>query len=217
MPSASAADAIVLAVYMPPHAPSPGQMARSILSTCSGVMSPLMHAPTASKASMIVTSLPSTLPGMIEPAYRKTLDRSRRAAAISMPGRLLSQPASRTEPSRRSAIMTVSTESAMISRLTREKCMPSWPIEMPSDTEMVPNSSGKPPAACTPSLTALASRSSERLHGVISFQLDATPTWGFSQSSSPMPTARSMPRAAVFSRPSVTSRLRGLMSTMAQG
>ena len=38
--------------------------------------------------------------------------------------------------------MTVSTESAMTSRVTREKCMPSWPIEMPSETEMVPNSSG---------------------------------------------------------------------------
>ncbi len=38
--------------------------------------------------------------------------------------------------------MTVSTLSAMISRDTSEKCMPSWPIEMPSDTEMVPNSIG---------------------------------------------------------------------------
>ena len=86
-----------------------------------------------------------------------------------MPGSDLSQPASRTEPSRRSAIITVSTLSAITSRETSEKCMPSWPIEMPSDTEMVPNSIGKPPAACTPSLTALASRSSDRLHGVISF------------------------------------------------
>ena len=68
MPSASAADAMVLAVYMPPQAPSPGQMARSILSTSSRVIRPLMQAPTASKASMIVTSLPSTLPGMVEPA-----------------------------------------------------------------------------------------------------------------------------------------------------
>ena len=33
MPSASATAAIVLAVYMPPQAPSPGQMARSIWST----------------------------------------------------------------------------------------------------------------------------------------------------------------------------------------
>ena len=129
-----------------------------------------------------------------------------------MPGSDLSQPARSTEPSSRSAIITVSTESAMTSRLTSEKCMPSWPIEMPSETEIVPNSSGNPPPACTPFFTALASRSSDRLQGVISFQLDATPICGFSQSSSPMPTARSIPRAAAFSRPSVTSRLRGLMS-----
>ena len=115
-------------------------------------------------------------------------------------------------PSIRSACMTVSTLSAMISRDTSEKCMPSWPIEMPSETEMVPNFIGKPPASNTPSLTALASRSSDRLHGVISFHDDATPICGLAKSSSPMPTARSMPRAAAFSRPSVTSRLRGLRS-----
>ena len=99
-----------------------------------------------------------------------------------------------------------------MSRLTSEKCMPSWPIEMPSDTEMVPNSSGYPPAACTPALTAFASRSSDRLHGVISFHELATPICGLAKSSSPMPTARSIPRAAVASSPSVTCRERGLMS-----
>ena len=83
---------------------------------------------------------------------------------------------------------------------------------MPSDTEMVPNFIGKPPASKTPSLTALDSRSSERLQGVISFHDEATPIWGLAKSSSPIPTARSIPRAAAFSRPSVTSRLRGLMS-----
>ena len=50
-------------------------------------------------------------------------------------------------PSRRSAIITVSTLSAITSRETSEKCMPSWPIEIPSETEIVPNSSGYPPAA----------------------------------------------------------------------
>ena len=134
-----------------------------------------------------------------------------------MPGSDLSQPASSTEPSSRSAIITVSTESAITSRETSEKCMPSWPIEMPSETEIVPNSSGYPPAACTPFLTALASRSSDRLQGVISFQLEATPIWGLSKSSSPIPTARSMPRAAARSRPSVTSRERGLMSGRSDG
>ena len=73
MPSASATEAIVFAVYIPPHAPSPGQMARSMRSTSSRLMRPRAHAPTASNASMIVTSfsVPSeslTKPGMIEPA-----------------------------------------------------------------------------------------------------------------------------------------------------
>ncbi len=132
---------------------------------------------------------------------------------MSMPGNDLSQPARSTDPSRRSALITVSTLSAITSRDTSEKCIPSWPIEMPSETEIVPNSSGYPPPAWTPSLTTLARRSSDRLHGVISFQDEATPICGFTQSSSPIPTARSIPRAAVFSSPSVTSRLRGLMST----
>ncbi len=90
--------------------------------------------------------------------------------------------------------------------------MPSWPMEMPSDTEMVPNSSGNPPPAWTPFLAACARRCSDRLHGVISFQELAMPICGLTQSSSPMPTARSMPRDAVASMPSVTWRLRGLMS-----
>ena len=125
IPIASATAAMVLAVNMPPQAPSPGQMARSIRSTSARVIFPARQAPTASKASTIVTSWPSIRPGMIEPAYRKTLARSSRAAAIIIPGRLLSQPASSTEPSSRSAIITVSTESAITSRLTSEKCMPS--------------------------------------------------------------------------------------------
>jgi N-acyl-D-amino-acid deacylase len=54
----------------------------------------------------------------------------------------LSQPASITMPSIRSACMTVSTLSAMISRDTSEKCIPSCPMEIPSETEMVPNCSG---------------------------------------------------------------------------
>ncbi|CAB4595674.1 unannotated protein [freshwater metagenome] len=67
-PIASPTVAIVFAVYIPPHAPSPGQIARSILSSCSCEINPRAHAPTASKASMIVTSLPSTCPGKVEPA-----------------------------------------------------------------------------------------------------------------------------------------------------
>ena len=83
----------------------------------------------------------------------------------------------------------------MTSRLTSEARMPSWPIEMPSLTAMVVNSIGKPPAARTPSLARLASRSSGMLQGVTSFHDEHTPTWGLSQSSSVMPMARSMARA----------------------
>jgi hypothetical protein len=68
MPRASPTAAIVLAVYMPPHAPSPGQIARSMRSTSSRLILPARQAPMASNASMIVTSRPSTCPGMIEPA-----------------------------------------------------------------------------------------------------------------------------------------------------
>ena len=60
---------------------------------------------------------------------------------------------------------------------------------------MVTNSIGKPPASRTPCLARLASRSSGMLHGVTSFQLDATPTCALPQSASVMPIARSIARA----------------------
>ena len=136
-----------------------------------------------------------------------------RAAAISIPGSDLSQPAKVTRPSNRSACIIVSTESAMTSRLTSEARIPSWPMEIPSDTAMVTNSRGKPPASRTPSLARLARRSSGMLHGVTSFHDEATPICGLSQSSSVIPTARSMARAGARVGPSVTSKLRGLMPT----
>ncbi|CAB4609112.1 unannotated protein [freshwater metagenome] len=137
-----------------------------------------------------------------------------RAAAIIIPGKDLSHPAKVTIPSRRSACITVSTESAITSRDTNEKCMPSWPIEIPSETEIVPNCIGNPPAAITPFLEAFARRSSERLQGVISFQDDAIPICGLTQSSSPIPTARNIPRAGARSNPSVTKPERGFIGML---
>ena len=61
---------------------------------------------------------------------------------MSMPGSDLSQPASSTIPSSRSACTTNSTESAITSRDTRDARIPSCPIEMPSETAMVVNSIG---------------------------------------------------------------------------
>ena len=64
----------------------------------------------------------------------------------------------------------------MTSRDTSEARMPSWPIEMPSDTVIVPNSIPKPPAAITPALACSASLRSVMLHGVTSFQDEAMAT-----------------------------------------
>src|SRR5580692_5372636 len=127
-----------------------------------------------------------------------------------MPGSDLSHPARVTMASKLSACMTHSTESAMTSRETSEARMPSWPIEMPSETAIVTNSKGTPPASRTATLVRLASRSSGRLQGVTSFQLDATPIWGLDMSSSERPMARSIARAGARLLPRVTSVLRGV-------
>ncbi len=53
MPSASMADAIVLAVYMPPHEPGPGMALRSTSSSSSSLTAPRVWAPTASNTEMM--------------------------------------------------------------------------------------------------------------------------------------------------------------------
>ena len=124
---------------------------------------------------------------------------------MSMPGSDLSHPAKVRRASKRSACTIVSMESAITSRDTSEARMPSWPMEMPSDTAIVTNSMGKPPASRTPTLDRLARASRDMLHGVTSFHDEATPTWGLDQSASVMPMARSMARAGARVGPSVTS------------
>jgi hypothetical protein len=76
-----------------------------------------------------------------------------RTAAMSMPGTILSQVPTQTRPSNRCASTISSTASAMFSREGREYRIPSWPIAIPSQIPMVPNSNGTPPAAATPSCT----------------------------------------------------------------
>ena len=68
-----------------------------------------------------------------------------RAIAIIAPGMFLSQPPMASTPSMLCAPQTVSIESAMTSRETREYFIPSVPIEMPSLTVMVPKTWGMAP------------------------------------------------------------------------
>ena len=71
-------------------------------------------------------------------------------------GIVLSQPTRQTRPSNRWPRATSSIESAITSRLTSDAFIPSVPMLTPSDTAMVLNSIGVPPAARMPSLTFTA-------------------------------------------------------------
>jgi hypothetical protein len=104
---------------------------------------------------------------------------------MSMPDTVLSQPAMTNNPSNHCAWVTSSIESAIRSRETSEARMPSLPIAMPSDTEIVSNS--RPSAPPRTSSRAAAPRSPSRLalQGVTRFQVAATPTCGLPKSSSP--------------------------------
>jgi hypothetical protein len=207
----------VFAVYIPAHDPAPGQAARSMSCSSPSVMLPAAWLPTASNTSWIVSDRPCAQPGRMVPPYRNAAGTSSRAQAISMPGSDLSQPAMATSASNRSALTISSTESAITSRLTSEDFMPSVPIEIPSDTAMVPNSNGTAPPCRTPSLAAAASPFRCRLHGVTSFQDEATPTCGRSRSASLSPTARSIARAGARDAPVVSGPERGRGSLLVIG
>ena len=112
--------------------------------------------------------------------------------AIRQPGMFLSQPGIATRPSYHWACMTVSIESAMMSRDGSEKLMPSVPIEMPSLTPMVLNRMPTIPAAVTPSRTLAASLSRCMLQVLPSYHMLAMPTCGFSRSAGWRPVPRSM-------------------------
>ena len=58
MPSASKAELIVLAVYMPPHEPLPGIARRSIWQKSSSFMRPAVNSPTASNTLTMLRSRP---------------------------------------------------------------------------------------------------------------------------------------------------------------
>ena len=83
--------------------------------------------------------------------------------------------------------------------------MPSVPIATPSETAMVLNSMGVPPASRMPALTNSARRRWFRLQGIVSIQVVATPMMGWARSWSVKPMALSMARAPARSGPSVSA------------
>src|SRR6266481_8993778 len=97
-------------------------------------------------------------------------------------------------------------ESAINSRESRENFMPSWFMLMPSDTEMVVNSRGVPPASAIPTLAASTWKSWVMLQGVCSPFMLTTPIIGFANAASSRPIARMKARCGARSRPSVVTR-----------
>ncbi len=117
----------------------------------------------------------------------------------------MSQPTRQTSPSKRWPRATSSIESAIQSRETSDARIPSVPIETPSETAIVLNSIGVPPAARIPALTCWARSRWFRLHGIVSIHVVATPTIGFARSSSLKPVPFSIARAGARSGPSVSA------------
>ena len=69
MPSASKDEDIVLAVYMPPQAPTDGQAFFSKPTKSASFILPAAKEPTASNTDTMVRSWPFQLPGLMVPAY----------------------------------------------------------------------------------------------------------------------------------------------------
>ena len=201
---------MVFAVYMLAHEPLPGSATHSSSVSSSSVIRPVAWAPIASYTSWIETSRPRKQPGLIEPPYANTAGRSSLIIAIIIPGSVLSHPAIANSPSIRSAWTTSSTESAIQSREGSEARMPSVPIAIPSETEIVWKRSGSTRSDLSSSAAASASSSRCMLQGVTRFQVAATPACGSCRSSVVQPMARSIERAAAWAGPPVTSRLRFL-------
>ena len=155
---------MVFAVYMPPHAPTPGSAFLSMHSKSSFDMVPELNAPTDSNTDTICRSLPLWRPGLMVPPYTRIAGMFMRITPINAPGRFLSQPPMARTPSMNWLCTAVSMASAMTSRDTSEYFMPSVPIEMPSVTVIVPNICGIAPALRAAASAASASGWMPALH-----------------------------------------------------
>ena len=183
IPRTSVREFMLLAVKRPEQEPQPGQHLSATHSSCSSSMSPLLKEPTLSMTLLKSRMSPSRFPVRIGPPDTITEGMFRRAAAIIMPGTILSQLGMRTRPSRAWPFAMASMESQMSSRLASGYFMPSCPMAMPSQMPIAGNSTGVPPARMMPLLTACATRSRSRCPGISSFCALTTPMRGRSISS----------------------------------
>ena len=157
MPRKSSAIAIVFAVNWPPHAPAPGQATDS--SSCSS-------AALERAGGVRADPLEDVLDGHVLAAEAARRDRAvvehepgdvePRRAPSPRPGSSCRSRRGRRGRRSRCPRATSSIESAITSRETSDARMPSVPIETPSETAIVLNSIGVPPASRMPALHVAA-------------------------------------------------------------
>ncbi len=188
-PRASARQFMLLAVNSPEQDPIPGHITSSSSFKSSSVILPAATSPTASNILSRPTALPLKHPASIGPPLITTAGMSSLIAAMSIPGTILSQFGMSTIPSKGWAIVIISMESAMSSLLPREYFIPICPMAMPSQTPMVPNSIGVPPALLIPALTISAMEPRPACPGTTSLAELAMPIIGRAISSSVKPRA----------------------------
>mmetsp|Transcript_43047 Transcript_43047/g.78263 ORF Transcript_43047/g.78263 Transcript_43047/m.78263 type:complete len:389 (-) Transcript_43047:384-1550(-) len=120
-PKASIAVANVFAVYIPPHAPAPGQACLMMSRRSPSSMEPARYFPYASNVETISNVSPRRdRPDAMVPPYIITEGLLTRIMAITQPGMFLSHPGMVTKASYHCAPITVSMLSAMISRDGKE-------------------------------------------------------------------------------------------------
>ncbi len=214
MPRASVTQAMVFAVNIPEHEPGPGQARSSRQRSSASSISPAVRRPTASNVSCTRSRrvVPRT-PASIGPAVTTMAGMSSRAAAINMPGVILSQSVRSTSASSPWPSATPSTPSATLSRLGSEKLMPRWPIAIPSQMPGTPNTNGTPPPAQTPCSMARSSSLIPQWPGMRSLKLLAMPTKGFSSRADPSPVAIRSERRGAASTPRLTISLRTISTS----
>jgi hypothetical protein len=167
-PSASHRQFMLLAVNIPEHDPHVGHAFSSRSWSCARLIFPADTFPTPSNTvARSIASPVLAFPAFIGPPETNTAGTLHRAAAIIMPGTILSQLGMQTTPSKQWARSIVSTQSAISSRLASEYFIPPCPMAMPSSTPIVLNSKGTPPAARTASRTFLPTTSRCACPGMI--------------------------------------------------
>ena len=165
MPIASVRQFIEFAVNMPAQLPHVGQALLELEQLLLGHLARAYLAHRGEHGVEVDGLALQPRPASIGPPVTTTVGISSRAAAMSMPGMILSQLGISTSASNACAVTAISTESAISSRLASEYLMPSWPMAMPSHTPMVEISIGVPPAMRMPVFTASAILSSMSARG----------------------------------------------------